>query len=121
MTKLNKIQITGEESATLKAAQAVAENIWLRFRDANGGRWTGELNMKMEIARAADDTPHAWWTVHPHLEHMQTGHNMTLEAALSEMHGRTESDVKRKYAQRYKDEAERLEKEAHELELAGAK
>lgn len=118
MKKLNKIKIYAEESEALKEAQTVAENINARFAEANGGRWEGRIDMKMEVVRAADDTAHCWWTVCPSSEYMQSGHNMTLEAALEEMFGRTEAEVKRKYARRHRDEAERLEKEAGTLEAA---
>lgn len=120
MKKLNKITITAEESATLQAAQTVAETIYLRHREANGGYYGGRLEMRMEVKEAADETPHVWWTVHPWCEHMQTGHNRTLESALAEMHGHTDPELKRHSAERYRVEADRLDDEANKLEAANA-
>ncbi len=115
--KLNKIEITADESAILKAAQPVAEQIWLRFRTANEG-YDQRLEMRMEIKEAIMGDPHAWWEVRPMRDLLECGHAMTLEAAMAEMHGRTEPDLKRKYAQRLRDAADRADKEARELEAA---
>lgn len=118
MKKLNRIEITAEELKTLKAAQAITEAIAQRYQDANGGRWDGRVDIEMKIAWAADDTPNCWWTVHPYLESMQSGHHRSLDLALEEMHGRTEGYVKREQAKRYIAAARRLQKEARELEAA---
>jgi hypothetical protein len=115
--KLNKIEITAEESATLKAAQTVAEQIWARFRKSNEG-YDQRLEMEMQIKEDIHGDPHAWWHVRPMRDMLESGHERTLEAAMAEMHGRKDSELKRKYAQRLRDAAERAEKEARELEAA---
>lgn len=79
---LNKIEITAEESATLKAAQTVAEQIWLRFRAANEG-YDHRLEMRMEVKEAIMGDPHCWWSVHPMRDLLESGHAMTLEASFS--------------------------------------
>jgi hypothetical protein len=116
MKKLNKIEITEAEQNALKAAQMVSENIWRRFKEANPDIWGERLSMRMEIKEALDNEPHAWWHVYPESDMNQSGHCMTLAAALAEMHGHTEAGVKRQQAKRLKEGAERLEREARELE-----
>ena len=46
----------------------------------------------------------------------QSGHNMTFESALAEMHGRTDPEIKRAAAERYRVEADRFDDEAKKLE-----
>lgn len=116
MKKLNQIEISAEEAAALQAAQTVVENIWQRFRDANGGEYGERLHLQMEVAENANRKPRCWWNVRPWSEFQKTGHAMTLGDALAEMHGWTDPEVKRKHAQKYRDEAEKLEREAKELE-----
>ena len=87
----------------------------MRFRDANEGR-NERLELRMEIKEASWGDPHAWWYVYPTRDSCESGHALTLEAALAEMHGHTQSELKRKYAQRLRDTADRVDKEALELE-----
>ena len=118
MKKLNKIEISKEEQATLKAGQKVMEAIWQRFREANGGEYGEDLSMELQIARDWSNKGNAWWTIHPSSEFLQTGHNTDLVKAFAEMHGHTEAAVKRKQAERYRREAEKLEREAKECVAA---
>lgn len=113
--KLKPIEITAEESAKLKSAQTVAEQIWTRFRETNEG-YDQRLEMRMEIKEAIMGDPHAWWHIYPMRDSCESGHAMTLEAAMNEMLGRSQADLKRKYAQRLRDAADRADKEARELE-----
>lgn len=113
--KLNPIEISAKESAALQAAQTVAEQIWLRFRAVNEG-YDHKLEMRMEVKEAIMGDPHCWWYVYPLRDHLESGHAMTLEAALSEMHGHSQADLKRKYAKRLRETAARVEKEARDLE-----
>jgi hypothetical protein len=117
--KLKKIEITAEESATLKSAQTVAEQIWRRFRTANQG-YDQQLEMCMEIKWAVMGDPHAWWKVRPMRDHLECGRAKTLEEAMAEMHRKPDPEIKRKYAQSLRDAADRAEKEAIELEAASS-
>jgi hypothetical protein len=115
MIKLTPITVGGDERLILEAAETVVRGILNRYHAANPER-NKQLDLKMEAKPDYMGVFHIWWSVRPGSEYGQSGYMKSLPAALTEMFNHTAPELKRKSAERYREQAARLEAEAQALE-----
>ena len=121
MRKLNQIEIGKDEIVMIYHAEEVLKSIADRFCAANGGDYYARLEIAAEVKYCAEGYPRVWYTVHPYLESLRSGHHTQLELALAEMIGKGEPYVKRQQALQLRAEADRIELDADKLELSHLK
>jgi len=119
MKILNRIEITKSEAEALDGAVAALGNIILRYAAANGSKCDISLAVRKDLDLRGN---YPWgevtiprWTVNPTGPH-RTAIGLSLHDAFGELFAQTDGKIMRERAKLYRDAAEKVEKEAAELD-----